>query len=181
MTKSKNSVAVVAATRGARCVSSSGRSYHRIIEAISDEATRSATLVCDFLDAPENGTIRHRFQEASSEQRLDLLLHIGAMLQLCAWERSGIRPFLGMDLPRCDELRRVLFEHVQSQIANRGFKLLSTVLRVWLLNLAWTPILTARACVAMRIGDRRDLVDQLAIFLWKHRHPQQRGESHGKN
>lgn len=176
MSGSKKSIGVPATEIDARCLPSAAPSHLEMATAIIEEATRSADLVCDFLDDPVNSTLQQRFDAAPAAQRLDLLLRIAAMLQIEAWERSGIRSFLGLDLPYCAELRSELAEDTESSSTNKGFTQMSRILGIWLLNLAWQPYPGGRAPVALRIGERRDLVDQLAGFMWKHRHLRRQGE-----
>ena len=176
MSGSKKSIGVPATEIDARCFPSAAPSHLEMVTAIIEEATRSADLVCDFLDDPENSAIQNRFNAASAGQRLDLLLRIAAMLQIESWERSGIRSFLGIDLPRIADLRSELAEDIESSNTNKGFTQMSRILGIWLSNLAWQPYPVACAPVALRIGDRRDLVDQLAGFMWKHRHLRRQGE-----
>jgi hypothetical protein len=139
------------------------------LSAFIREAHRDAAAVSAFLAslglAPDPSG-----QGAGFSQ--DFLLKIAAPVRLRHWERSGLRPRMGVALPSSDEvLVDVVGDPNQKTPRFSGRELTRQILWLHLTQFAWKSWPDAAAdCLILQSVPSADLLDTLARFLWQFRH-----------
>ena len=151
-------------------------SVRRILEAIIREAEFTADLVVEFLK--QHGLKPHRRPRSDipttrpSGPAADFVLDLGAAIRLRMWERGGMATSISPNLPAsADALiaaaNRVQGEAISAQVADLQLR----VFQAWFENIArdGQPDLGTDVLLPT-IDDPEELLDQVADFLWRHRH-----------
>ena len=101
------------------------------------------------------------------------LLELAAVLRLAAWERQGFRRKLPDDLPTAEEAFADLLDRWTAQTppsANDADPpLLTQVVMTWFMCFAWNGWEELQVDVLLDADSERQLVEELADYLWKHR------------
>jgi hypothetical protein len=139
------------------------------LSAFIREAHRDAAAVSAFLAslglAPDPSGQGTGFSQ-------DLLLKIAALIRLRHWERSGLRPRMGVALPSSDEvLVDVVGDPNQKTPRFSGRELTRQILWLHLTQFAWKSWPDAAADLLIcQSAPTAALLDALARFLWQFRH-----------
>jgi hypothetical protein len=139
------------------------------LSAFIREAHRDAAAVSAFLAslglAPDPSG-----QGAGFSQ--DFLLKIAALIRLRHWERSGLRPRMGVALPSSDEvLVDVVGDPNQKTPRFPWTETARRILWLHLTQFAWKSWPDAAAdCLILQSAPAAALLDAPACFLWQFRH-----------
>src|SRR5262249_31255678 len=155
------------------CPDESTRRVVQILASFAWNATYHANLVGHFLEV--TGLIPPRRQRRRKPVALPtrFLLELAAVLRLAAWERQGFRGKLPIDLPTAEEafddlLRRRTAETPPSP-NDADPPLLKQVVMTWFTCFAWNGWEELQVDVLLDADSERQLVEELADYLWKHR------------
>jgi hypothetical protein len=103
---------------------------------------------------------------------IDRLRDLGAAIRINQWEQAGLKPYLPPDLSSSAEAIGRVFGEPQNSDALEPGELADEQLSVWLTHFIWEARETLGADV-VNVADQDDIMafaDQLAEFLWNHRH-----------
>ncbi|MCH7727075.1 MAG: hypothetical protein IH991_11410 [Planctomycetes bacterium] len=104
---------------------------------------------------------------------IDRMRDLGAAMRINQWEQAGLKPYLPPEMFSSAEAIRQVGEPQNSDALEPG-ELADEQLSVWLTHFIWEARETLGADV-VNVADQDDIeafADQLAEFLWKHRHTQ---------
>ncbi len=112
----------------------------------------------------------------------ETLLGIAALLQIEEWQSIGVLDAIGESVPLTVPQLRALAMTLLHGDETPGIRLHSAILsmnmlRVWAENFAWEghEILGGDVGISGSLED--DLLEELAVFLWDHRHQLSEGET----
>lgn len=149
-----------------------------LLSAIVAESQRQADLVTEWLMSigflPAAKARKNRIWSPSAE----VLYKIAAMLKLRQWESAGLLPYVGSSFPSSDDvLDDIWIESGGETPRLAGTALWGDVLWTFLWHMAWTPIVDRHEEIAVvQQAPPEALLDELARFLWNHRHLAKGGE-----
>ena len=140
--------------------------HQRLIDAVIDEAHRAADGCAAFLKVIGWDTNRGSKDE-TCRLSLNLALKIGAMMRVHEWQEAGFG--------YCHSDAVTSAEEIYSDLANgrnriRGTEVAKQVLALRIDRMAWERMPGCRGDVLIEAGNQENMIDQLAEFLWRHRH-----------
>ena len=105
----------------------------------------------------------------------EFLLEVGAIMQIAQWEQSGLRDLMPVDLPSAgaalDDLARRLYETSEEYAANQsGTELSMQVMKAWIRHCALAAPEELGVDVVLHGRPAVELLEEIADFLWQHRH-----------
>jgi hypothetical protein len=144
------------------------------IAAVQQNAARQARMAARCLELLDARLKDDGIPTGASNLPLGFLLEVGAICQLKAWERAGLRAFLPADLPTCadavSDLHRRITSGSRELASIESASLSRRVLGVWLNDFSWAAPNLLEADVVLGKVEEDTLVDVLAHLLWHHRH-----------
>jgi len=149
-----------------------------ILEGFVQHARYMADLVGRFLTV--NPFFR-RLIAGNNDKVLHLpapfLLELGAILYLATWEHAGLQPYLPAGLPSArDAFQRLVERWSSCGVPADSGALLQQVLITWWSRFAWHSLAQLNVDVLMAAHGDDQLLEDLADFLWDHRHLGQTSE-----
>ncbi len=99
------------------------------------------------------------------------LLKLGALVELARWERGRLTQYLRTPVPPASTVLADAITPANDGCIERfdGILLARQVFTIRFSELAWEPM-SARGDVVVTTIKPDDLLDELASFLWRHRH-----------
>jgi len=150
------------------------------VAAATRHAEHTAELTGEFLRSIGICRGLHGGEVRSCGLSADVLLDLGALLQLQTWLRDGLCEFLPAGTPSFEDAQRAFVRQIHDVVAGKCrfvSQLYLVVLGVWMRSVAWDGQLELKADFVVGEVDEDALLDAVAELIWAHRHDRIDGSS----